>query len=257
MKTYLFLVIMTIALTGYTNDATPKNNTLKTEQKTAEIVFEQVSGNYNKELDAWETNDPKYSTHTGYDNVSTGEFYFDGEPYASIAEMDTEGNPVGSGLINREGKIVVKTIYNVVIVGFVNGLCQVTDKDNKYGIVAESGIEIVKPQYDCMGLNDRTEMAMDSSMIRVCKNNKVGFINPKGEVVIPTEYNSLVLAGEKLIMFMSEPAKWGFIDYDNNLVIQPEFTHTNIFRNGEMVLQKDGGEEFIVYANGKVVKKED
>lgn len=251
MKLYLFLSLITIALTGC------KNDDAKPEQKTTEIVFEQVSGSYNKELDAWETNDPKYSTHTGYDNVSTGEFYFDGEPYASIAEMDKEGNPVGSGLINREGKIVVKTIYNVVIVGFVNGLCQVTDNDNKYGIVAESGIEIVKPQYDCMGLNDRDEMTMDSTMIRVCKNDKVGFINQKGDVVIPIEYESLALAGENLIMFMSEPAKWGFIDYKNNLVIKPEFTHTNIFREGEMVLQKDGGEEFIVYANGKVVKKED
>jgi len=251
MKIYLFLAIMAMSITNH------KHAIAQTELKTTENIFEQVSGSYNEELDAWETNDPKYATHTEYDNVSTGEFNFNGEPYASIAKMDKEGNPIGSGLINKKGQIVVKTIYNVVIVGFVNGLCQVTDNNNKYGIVSESGIEIVKPQYDCMGLNDRREMEMDSSMIRVCKNDKEGFINSKGEVVIPIEYNSLKLVGEKLIMFMSEPAKWGFIDYKNNLVLQPEFTHTSIFREGEMVLQKDGGEEYIVYANGKAIKKAD
>lgn len=251
MKLYLFLAIMTMTTINC------KNSNPKTEEKTTENVYEQVSGSYNKELDAWITHNPKYSTHTGYDNVSTGEFNFYGTPYATITEMDKKGNPVGSGLVNKKGQIVVKTIYNTVFGSFVNGICVVTDKNNKYGFVSESGIEIVKPQYDCIGLIDRQEMTMDSTMIRVCKNDKEGFINPKGEIVIPLEYNTLQLAGEKLIMFMTEPAKWGFIDYNNKRIIEPEFTHTNIFSGGEMVLQKNGGDEFIVYANGKVVKKED
>jgi len=239
---------MVIAINGC------KNDTPQVEPEPAEIVFEQVSGSYNKERDVWETNDPKYATHTGYDNVSTGEFDFNGEPYASIAEMDKDGNPTGTGLINREGKIVVKTIYNMVMVGFVNGLCQVTDENNKYGLVSERGVEIVKPQYDCMGLNDQEEMEMDSTMIRVCKNDKQGFINAKGEIVIPIKYKALQLAGDKMIMFMQKPARWGLIDYQNNLVVKPEFTHTNIFSNGKMILQKEGGDEYIVHSNGRVEK---
>lgn len=256
MKLYLLLAIMTMTTINCKN-SNPKNEIKINEKKTTENVYEQVSGSYDKQLDAWVTHDPKYSTHIGYDNVSTGEWNFDGGEYASITEMDKKGNPVGSGLINKKGQIIVKTIYNVAVVGFTNGLCLVTDKDNKYGFVSEKGIEIVKPQYDCMGLNDRQEMTIDSTMIRVCKNDKEGFINPKGEIVIPLEYKTLQIAGEKLIMFMSEPGKWGFIDYNNKIIIEPEFSHTNIFRNGEMVLQKNGGDEFIVYANGKVIKKED
>jgi hypothetical protein len=249
MKHFFLLTITILTINSCTR------NSSKIENKTPENVFEQISGSYNKEIDAWETNDPKYATHIGSDNIPIGSFEFEGEPYASISEMDKDGNSLGSGLINKKGQIIVKPKYNVIMLGFVNGLCEVTDKNNKYGFVSENGIEVVKPQYDCMGLNSKDEMTIDSTIIRVCKNEKVGFINSKGEIVIPIQYKSLQLVGEKLIMFMNEPAKWGFINYKNEIVIQPEFSHTNVFKDGKMTLQKNDAEEYVVYANGKVEKK--
>ncbi|MDI3321429.1 WG repeat-containing protein [Pinibacter soli] len=263
MKQY-FLLATTILMISSCIDNHSKTKKEPSEKvsdsshsKTEKINFEQLTGSYNKETDAWVTHDPKYTANIDFDNTPIGTFEFNGELYASISEMDKDGNSLGMGLINKKGQIVVKPKYGTIMVGFVNGLCEVRDRSDKYyGLVSENGIEVVAPQYyDCMELNDNDSRAIDSTMIKVCKNEKQGFINVKGEIVIPLQYQSLDLVGEKLIMFMKEPAKWGFINYKNEIVIQPEFSHTNIFRDGKMTLQRNDGEEYIVYANGKVEKK--
>jgi hypothetical protein len=255
MKYFLKVVVFaTLTLSSCSQKGSKDEKKLTENNKTENIVL-QMPGKYNKELDAWETNDPKYATHENLDGNIYDLFAFEGEDYTTISEQDKDGNSLGTGLINKKGQIIVQPRYASVTVGFPFGFCEVTDKNNKHGFVSENGIEIVKPQYDCLSLNDKDEMQIDSTMIKVCKNDKEGFINTKGEIVIPIKYKSLVLAGEKLIMFMNEPSKWGFIDYKNKIVIQPEFSHTNIFKEGKMTLQKSDGEEYIVYINGKVEKK--
>ena len=61
--------------------------------------------------------------------------------------------------------------------------------------------------------------------------------------------------GKNRLMFMTEPANWGIMDYAGNVICKPEFTHTNLFENGKMILQKADGVNYIVFENGKTVKQ--
>lgn len=69
------------------------------------------------------------------------------------------------------------------------------------------------------------------------------------------KYKRLIPAGEDLVMFMHEPQRWGIIDYDENIIVPPEFTHSGVFINGVMSLQKEDGINYLVSKDGKVIKE--
>ena len=205
---------------------------------------QRLSGAYNAADDAWETTDSSYSSYND----------FSGMEYASFQRLDKEGNSLGMGLINKQGEIVVQPLYSGLTIGFTNGLCEVTDKNDKKGLVNDRGIEIVKPQYDMLWVH-KEYFDVDSNVVIVGLNNKQGAIDRNGKVVIPVTYGVLTPAGDGLFMFMKEAASWGFINYKNEVVIPAQFTHTGTFVKGKMTLQNADGEEMTVYSNGKVEKK--
>jgi WG repeat protein len=167
--------------------------------------------------------------------------------YASVIKMDGERNPLGMGLINRKGEIVVPVIYDGLEVGLEGGYCVVT-KNNKRGMVNAEGKEIVPPQYEYID-------APIEGLFRVGKDDKYGIINIKGEIIIPIVYAQVTPAKEGMIAFMNEPQRWGYLNLKNEVVIKPEFTFSAAFENGKVILQKPDGEDYIVYKDGRVEKK--
>jgi len=109
--------------------------------------------------------------------------------------------------------------------------------------------EIVPPQYDFIEPN-----AVDG-LIKVTKGEKSGIINTKGDIVIPVMYASIMCANEGMFAFMNTPQRWGYINLKNEVIIKPEFTYSEVFENGKAILQKPGGEEYIVYKDGRIEKK--
>lgn len=214
--------------------STPEIN--KTIRQSTGDYGVQVKGHYDNKEDAWISTDPYYES-----------VYFKGSDFESVRRLvDNEDEP-NLGLIDKQGRIAVATQYNGISIGFTNGFCEV-GLGNDWGLVNDKGQEILPPVYSDIH-------AEKDGIFRISKGEKYGFADHTGKVLIPPKYESVAYAGNGLFFFMKEPAKWGLKNFKEEVIVQPEFTSTSEFVNGKMVLQKDGGEEYVVYANGKVVKK--
>ncbi|MFC6997516.1 WG repeat-containing protein [Rufibacter roseus] len=66
----------------------------------------------------------------------------------------------------------------------------------------------------------------------VCdEDTKLGFINKRGEIVVPIIYYGLGQFSEGLAAF-KRGNKWGYLDKDNNIIIKPQFDKAEKFKNG-------------------------
>lgn len=210
--------------------------TTQTVQKDSGDYGKQVKGHYDKKEDAWISEDPFYES-----------VYFNGSDFGSVQRLvDNEDEP-NMGLINKQGKIVVSTKYNGMSIGFTDGFCKV-GLNNNWGLVDDKGKEILPPVYSDI-------QADKDGIFRISKDGKFGFADQTGKVLIPPKYESVEYAGDGLFFFMKEPSRWGVKNFKEEIIVQPEFTYTSKFVNGKTVLQKEDGEDYIVYTSGKVVKK--
>lgn len=208
----------------------------KTIQQSAGDYGVQVKGHYDKKEDAWISTDPYYES-----------VYFNGSDFESVRRLvDNEDEP-NMGLIDKQGKIMVATKYAGISVGFTNGFCQVGLGHN-WGIVDDRGKEILPPIYSDIQVEK-------DGVFRISKDNTYGFADKTGKILVPPTYQSVSYAGEGLFFFMKAPVQWGVKNFKEEVVIQPEFTNTGEFVNGKTILQKKDGHEYVVYTNGKVVKK--
>ncbi|UKJ08598.1 WG repeat-containing protein [Solitalea lacus] len=226
---YLFLLLSIAAIS-----CTQKNKSVQTKP----FEREKLKGYLNKAEDRWICEDSTYEADSFSDSLSQ---------YASVMKMDSDRNPLGMGLINRQGEIMVPIIYDGLGVGFVDSLCQV-NKADKLGLVNFEGKEIVAPTYEYISY-------AEDGLMRVGKNDLYGMINLKGEIVIPLMYKDARIANEGMIAVMIDPQKWGYINHKNEMIVKPEFTFIDKFENGKVILQKADGEDYIVYKDGRVEKK--
>lgn len=217
-----------------------ENKAVQQTHEAVQQIHETLKGHMDtaEGKDIWICDNPSYETDF---------FAHSRKEYASVYKMDADRNSLGMGLINRKGEIVVPIIYDGLTVGLEGGYCKVT-KNDKWGMVNAEGREIVTPQYKW--IDDPIE-----GLFVVEKDEKYGIINIKGEIVIPVKYPRLTPAREGMVAFMSEPQRWGYLNLKNEVVIKPEFTFSAAFHNGKVILQKPDGEDYIVYKDGRVVKK--
>lgn len=202
------------------------------------VCPKKLTGYLDKKNDYWVSEDPAFEP-SAFDSPQS--------LYATVSRMDADRNSLGIGLINRKGDVIVPPLYTSIEVGFSYGVCQV-GKNDKYGLVDTSGTEIVAPVYEYIG-------QVEDSLMLVKNSGKYGMINLKGEIIIPIQYNTLRSAGEGMVSFMTEPQRWGYLNLKNEVVVEPLFTYTERFSNGTVVLQKPGGDDYIIYRNGKIEKK--
>jgi hypothetical protein len=249
MKHYLLLFLIPLLFSCQTKETKKEAKQIIKREDTIvvkpQVQLTQMPGKYNEKEDIWENSDPTYDEYMSFDK----------DNYAGFNILDKEGNSLAMGLIDKKGKVIIQPVYSYVMGGFVNGMCEVEDKNNKKGMVNEQGVEIVKPQYDSMDINT-TDIPVDKNLLRVTNNEKTGFIDSKnGKVIIPVIYEGIDLVGEGLVMFMHEPQKWGIMNYKSKIIVEPIFTSINIFKNGKTSLQKADGEDYTVYADGRIVKE--
>lgn len=71
----------------------------------------------------------------------------------------------------------------------------------------------------------------DTPLFVVRVDGKEGFMNPKGEVVIPTTFQKVYPFSDGLAAVQVEDL-WGFIDADGKMVIEPQFVEVDFFSEG-------------------------
>ena len=170
-----------------------------------------------------------------------------GNELAIFNSYGKEGDFIGMGLIDKKGNIIAPAIYEQLY-HYPEYKIYIVYLKNKRGIFNEEGLQIVAPQYNYI-----SEIA-EQDLLRVEKNDMVGYINLKGKIIIPVKYIDVVLAGEGLMAFTLKPQKWGYINYEDKVIIEPMFTFAAPFEDGKCILQKEDGKEYTVYTDGRVIK---
>lgn len=227
----------------------------------------------------------------GYVNTS-GEFVINPK-YSYAEEFQQNGLAVVSkdsllGIIDEQGNYVAEPKYQV-ITNFSEGLAAAAD-DKGYYIIDEKGREITTKPYTIIGKfqNGRVAFAItnpDGKWV-------YGYLDRQGKEIIPAKYQfgedfkegkalvqtkdgeyvliglngenlkvykySLVdLRSEGLLAFKKDTeGKFGFIDENGEVIIQPQYTGVQAFRDGRAAVNiaEDYGNEYgLIDRNGNFV----
>jgi hypothetical protein len=200
---------------------------------------EFVAGHYNHEEKYWESSDEHYKTTP----MSHPEF-------SDLCRSDEQGAcRSGLGVVDNKGKIIVKPIYESISFHLFHKGLFLVGLNSKEGLINKQGDEIVPPQFDFIREDGSR---FDDGLLAVKKDELCGYIDLTGKDIIPVQYTSVDIAGEGMIAVMNEPQKWGYINYQNELIIPMQFWSPTPFVNGKATrLQKDDG-EFTVYKDGRI-----
>ena len=91
---------------------------------------------------------------------------------------------------------------------------------------------VIEPSYDEV-------FCFRDGLASVELDEKCGYINPQGEVVITFEYETAMSFSEGLAA-VAKRDKFGYIDKEDTLVIPFEYDAATAFENGEAKVKKDG-----------------
>ncbi|MBE1442172.1 WG repeat-containing protein [Paenibacillus sp. OAS669] len=164
--------------------------------------------------------------------------------YDSIEEFK-EGRAVvidkqGFKLMDESGRIVTKRGYSYMA-SLSNGraMFAITESSgsNKYGYLDANGNEIIPAQYESAG------MFSHSKAVVKIKKNEFALIGLNGEILARYPYAFVGELGDGLLPFQQEEnGKFGYIDENGNIVLEPAYTGAQSFSEGRAVVNT--GENF-------------
>ncbi len=139
----------------------------------------------------------------------------------------------------------------IAMLVLLTGCGENTTQNNGEQGTAEEVTEVGKLDLEVQGVWDFSE-----GLAKIKMNDKYGFINTKGEIVIEAKYESasnfsegLAVVGipdtEKESTQYSKPQKYGYIDKDGNVVIEPQYEGCSDFKDGKATVKKGIKDAFI------------
>ena len=148
------------------------------------------------------------------------------------------------GVVDGEGISVFPNIYHSVL-PFMNDIIKIEGKGNKFGLKKLSGEVILATKYDRID-------SLSELVFAVTLEGKLGFMNLKGETVIPFDYDAF----DEEVAFYNGLAcvkksrddgsyRFGYIDHRNEAVIPFQFSGAQTFKG------KDYIENCITYPAGE------
>ena len=170
------------------------------------------------------------------------------------------------GIINEKAEEIVPLEY-LELVPFMNDIMLIRSRHGSclWGLLRMTGETLVEPEYDRID-------PPSESLFAVCKNKRVGFMNFRGEMEIPMEYdmddspfyfsNGLACMGKSFVPpgFASR-LYYGYIDHKNENIIpfvfhdKVSFDTSDVITNRKFVHQKYGYtiESYSICIDGSVV----
>jgi hypothetical protein len=164
--------------------------------------------------------------------------------------------PVKSGedfqYIDKEGKIVINPQFSEATV-FRNGLALVktSGDEPKWGFISEDGKFAITANY-----KSATVFSDDLAWV-VSENAPPTAINSKGEIKVTLQDAETVkIFKEGLSAFSiidSSGVKWGFVDKEGKVKINPQFSNTGNFSNGKCAVENSDGKWGYIDKEGKML----
>jgi hypothetical protein len=89
-------------------------------------------------------------------------------------------------------------------------------------------------------------------MATVGKQEKYGYIDTTGSLVIPLNFNNARSFSEGLAPASNQKSFWGYIDRSGNWVIKPAYDFADSFENGKARVMKGSAVSYIDKSNHTV-----
>ncbi len=151
------------------------------------------------------------------------------------------------GLVDlASGKIITPAKYNMLPYDYDDGVI-VFRRDGKKGMIDSTGKELFYNEYDDFSSGFNYNRAW------VTKQNKYGFIDKTGKLVIPIQYDMVGGFVEGLAKVRSK-GKHGFIDPSGKLVIPQIYSDAQNFDGGMSWVKDESGRTFYIDKEGNEVK---
>jgi hypothetical protein len=136
------------------------------------------------------------------------------------------------GFIDEQGKIVIQAQF--IAVGYFNaGLAWAKTVDKKIGYIGKNGEWVIQPQFELAKNFDP-----ESGMARIKVNEKMGFVNKKGELLFVNDAEDIGDFTNGLC-WGRKNEKTGFVNNKGEWVIPPQFEAVRHFKNGYAAVKKD------------------
>ncbi|MGL6340442.1 MAG: WG repeat-containing protein [Waterburya sp.] len=130
----------------------------------------------------------------------------------------------------------LKTVQKVQAKSIETNLFPVMSK-GKLGFVDINGNLIIPKIFNCENYLFRPiEQQFYEGLALVCHNNLYGFINKKGEFVIPPKFDFVNPFSEGLAP-VKKDGKWGYIDKKGDILVQPIYDEVKPFSEGLAVVK--------------------
>ena len=158
------------------------------------------------------------------------------------------------GFVNDKGEVVIEPKYDSqksIKYNFRDGVSWVKLPDSEgFFLINKTGKRIGDQTYEKVG-------SFHEGMCAVYKDLNMGFVNTKGELVIPIEYAGDPWFYEGLVCLCpaeGETENYGFLDKNGEVVIPFQFNQAGFsgFKNGECRVQINGKTN-LIDKTGKVV----
>ncbi|MDR2774967.1 MAG: WG repeat-containing protein [Tannerella sp.] len=231
----------------------------------------------------WGLGQSKFTLRTNEENIVIPESHFESRLFSEGLAIVQDSLTKKFGFANRQGDVVIPCIY-LAVNDFKEGLAVVQDYDTqKFGYINRKNKVVIPFIYDEAGSfsSDRDGSPAFSGLAYVNIGNtddrrymlftkgKWGLINRMGEEVLPVKYGYIfplsegmacIFDGEYIFHTNDQNSgrveingKYGFINSDAKIVIQPQFDDTDVaFKNGRVKVKKDD-KEYMINTKGEKV----
>ena len=150
------------------------------------------------------------------------------------------------GFINKKGELIIPCEYEEHLsYTYEEPYIGLTKDEEYWGIFDHEGDILVS------GIKASMIEEFCDGIALIEHNDKMGAINPKGELIIPCEYDMLIDYSEGLIAAQKD-GKYGFIDKDSNIVIPFMYKTARSFSCGLAYVETDKG-CFYINKNNEVI----
>lgn len=262
-------------------------------KKITKPLYEEISALEDKNGEIKVKKDGKYGAINIKGNILIKAKYdfIKGDGYSKNGDFKIGGYIVGNksnqgikyGYLNKNGKEIIKieeeNLYRVTeiesddayIVASQNGRYSIFkgknklvdykylevnyNKDSKtftvrknqsYGLLDIEAKEIIKPEYE--------QLLVAGEYVNAYKNNENYVFDLQGNRVKEPEYVSLEKTKtEKYYIVMNKEYKYGIIDKDKNVVIEPKYDYIRQINNTDLILASIGNDVTVYSANIKEI----
>ena len=182
------------------------------------------------------------------------------------------------GFIDRKGKMIVEPRFEQVY-SIYEGMAPVK-YDGKWGAINEKGRLVVTAVYDSMSWfedgyaavevggkkdwayiskagqliipNNNVQKSKSNIRLRIKSDNKYGFMDEKGNIVIPTQFEEAYRFNGDVCGVMSN-GKAGVINKSGTHIVMPNYENITFTGNGKIVIAKMNGKYALLDLSGKTM----